>query len=151
MPYSFCMSWIDDKSPAVLYQERDGQAHGEPVSQKQDVGWMKSLKRRWPLKKSKINAAIESFECFIESLNLAVTLKNALPIPYFQIGQTSRAELFHPIGDALNAISRQVEHQRAAGSGKSVLISAVIDSFIEDRRPTGGVLAPHARKRQPHD
>ncbi|KAF9234704.1 hypothetical protein BU15DRAFT_78783 [Melanogaster broomeanus] len=112
-PYSFCMSWIDDKSPAALYKNELDKLM-KNLSPKQNVGWMKSLKRQRPLKKSNsINAVIESFEWFIESLNLTVILKNALVIPYSQLGQISKAERLYPTGDALSAISRQVEHQRA--------------------------------------
>ncbi|KAF9235652.1 hypothetical protein BU15DRAFT_64656 [Melanogaster broomeanus] len=94
VPDNFCRCWTDPKSPAMLYKSELDKVRenleGVWLSQKHDAGWMKCLKMRQgrSIKNSEINAAIESFERFINLFNPVFTasLKNA---------------------DALNAISRQ--------------------------------------------
>ncbi|KAF9230533.1 hypothetical protein BU15DRAFT_83508 [Melanogaster broomeanus] len=99
-PDSFCWYWIDDKSPAMLYKSELDKLM-ERLSQKQDVSRVKRVLWRlgWPAKESEIKATIESLERCTKHLDLVVALKNA---------------------DALNAISKQGEEQRALLKGKSV-------------------------------
>ncbi|KAF9233298.1 hypothetical protein BU15DRAFT_66694 [Melanogaster broomeanus] len=107
VPDSFCRCWTDPNSPAMLYKSELDKVRENLedvwLSQKQDVGWVKCLKRRegWSMKNSEINATIESFERFIKLFNLAFTasVKNA---------------------DALNAVSRQVEDQCAGDERKEM-------------------------------
>ncbi|KAF9230258.1 hypothetical protein BU15DRAFT_69347 [Melanogaster broomeanus] len=105
VPDSFCWCWTDPKSPAMLYKSELDKIRenleGVWLSQKQDAGWMKCLKRR--MKNSEINAAIESFEQFINLFNPSFTASVKNLNTY-----------------ALNAISRQVEDQCASDELKEM-------------------------------
>ncbi|KAF9233294.1 hypothetical protein BU15DRAFT_66691 [Melanogaster broomeanus] len=75
VPDSFCWCWTDPKSPAMLYKSELDKVRENLeavwLSQRQDAGWMKCLKRR--MKNSEIDAAIESFERFIKLFNPSFT------------------------------------------------------------------------------